>query len=64
LRVGCGLNDQAVILLQLGNPVLDVCGGVAVGVLVDDTGDGAKEGGSRLSNEFFFAVVAQYLTSR
>ena len=29
---------------------------VAVGVLVGDTGDSAKEGGSHLSDEFFFAL--------
>ena len=39
LRVRCGLDDQAVILLQLGNPVLEISGGVAVGVFVGDTGN-------------------------
>src|SRR5947207_11297528 len=43
LCVGCGMDDQAVIVLELRNPVLDVCGGIAVGVLVGDTGDGAKK---------------------
>jgi len=43
LRVGSGMNDEAAIIFQLFNPVLNVCGGVAVGVLVGDTGDSTKE---------------------
>jgi hypothetical protein len=56
LRVGGGINDEAVILFQLFNPVLNVCGGIPVGVLVGDTGDGAKESCAHLGNQFFFAV--------
>jgi hypothetical protein len=46
LRVGGGMNDEAVILFQLFNSVLDVCGGVAVGVLIGNTSDSAKKSGS------------------
>ena len=56
LRVRCGLNDQAVILLQLGNPVLEVSGGVAVGVFVGDTSNCGEEGCSHFSDQFFLAV--------
>ena len=46
---GC-MDDKAVVRFQLGNPVLDVSGGVAVGVLVGDARDGAKEGRSHLGD--------------
>ena len=39
LCVGGGINDKVVILFQLFNPVLDVCGGVALGVLVSNASD-------------------------
>jgi len=38
------------------NPVLDVCGGVAVGVVVGNTSDGAKKRSSHLCYQFLFAV--------
>ena len=44
LRVGGGMNDEAVILFQIFNPVLDVYGGVAVNVLVSNASDSAKKG--------------------
>lgn len=44
LRVGGCVNDEPVILLQLCNPVLDVCGGVAVGILGSNASDGTKKG--------------------
>jgi hypothetical protein len=44
LRVGRCTNDEPVVLFQLGNPVLDVSGRVAVGVLVSNPCDGAKKG--------------------
>ena len=56
LRVGGDMNDEAVILFQLFNPVLNVRGGVAVGVLVGNTGDSAKESCAHLGNQFFLAV--------
>ena len=56
LRVRCGLNDQVVVFLQLGNPVLEVSGGVAVGVFVGDTGNCGKEGGAHFGDQFFLAV--------
>jgi hypothetical protein len=56
LRVGGGMNDEAVTLFQFFNPVLNVCGGVAVGILVGDTGDSAKESCAHLGNQFFLAV--------
>src|SRR5258708_32288205 len=56
LRVGGGMNDEAVILFQLFNPVLDVCGGVAVGVLIGDASDSAKKGCAHLRYQFLFAV--------
>ncbi len=34
LRVGGGMNDEPVSSSSFFNPVLDVCGGVAVGVFV------------------------------
>jgi len=39
LRVGGGMNDEAVIFFQLFDPVLDVCGGIAVGVLVSNASE-------------------------
>ena len=56
LCVGGGMNDEAVILFQLGNPVLDVGGGVAVGVLVGNARDGAEKGRAHLGYQFLFAV--------
>ena len=48
LCVGGGMNDEAVILLQLGNPVLDIGGGVAVGVRVGNLRDGREKGRAHL----------------
>ncbi len=48
LCAGRCLHDQAVVLLQLAYPVLDVSGGILLGVLRGDTGDGTKESGSCL----------------
>ncbi len=56
LSVGGGVNHEAVIFFQLGNPVLDVGGSVAVGVVVGNLGDGAKEGCAHLGYQFFLAV--------
>src|SRR5579863_4426625 len=56
LRVAGGMNDQPVIVLKLGNPLLDVSGGVAVGVLVGDACDSAKEGRAHLGYQFLFTV--------
>lgn len=56
LRVRGGMNNEAVILFQLFNPILDVCGGVAVSVLVGNASDSAKESGSHLCDQFLFAV--------
>jgi hypothetical protein len=56
LRVGSGMNDEPVIRFQLGNPVLDVNGGVAVGVLISNSSNSAEEGGSHLGDQFLFAV--------
>ena len=50
------MNDKRVILFQPGNPVLDISGGVAVGVLVGNTSDSAKKGRAHLGNQFFLAV--------
>ena len=56
LGSGCGLQDEAVVAFQLLDPVLQVGRGVAFGVVVADAGDGAKEGGTRFSDQFFPAV--------
>jgi hypothetical protein len=48
LRVGSGINDKPVILFQLLNPVLNVCGGVAVGVVVGNSRDSTEEGRAHL----------------
>jgi hypothetical protein len=50
LSVGGGMNDEPVIFFQLGNPILDVSGGVAVGVLVGNSSDRAKKGRAHLGN--------------
>jgi hypothetical protein len=44
------MDDEAVILFQLGNPVLDVGGGVAVGVFVGNASDSAEEGRAHLGD--------------
>jgi hypothetical protein len=56
LRVSGCMNDEAVILFQLFNPVLEVSGRVAVGVLVGNASDGAKKGRAHLGYQFLFAV--------
>ena len=56
LRVGGSMNDEAVILFKLFNPVLDVCGGAAVGVLGSNASDSAKKGCAHLRYQFLFAV--------
>ena len=56
LRISGGMNNEPIVLFQLCNPILNVCSGIAVGVLVGDTGDCAKEGCAHLGNQFFFAV--------
>ena len=53
LCVGSGMNDEAVILFQLFDPVLDVCGGV----LVSNASDSAKKGCAHLRYQFLFAVT-------
>src|SRR5947207_10714469 len=56
LRVGGGMNDEPVIFLKRGNPVLNVSSGIAVGALVGDPSDGAKKGRAHLGYQFLFAV--------
>jgi len=56
LSIGGGMDDEAVILFQLGNPVLDIGGGVTVGVFVGNLRDGAKKGCAHLGYQFFLAV--------
>jgi hypothetical protein len=56
LRVGGGMNDEPVIFFQLGNPILDVSGRVAVDALVSDASNGAKKGRAHLRYQFLFAV--------
>ena len=41
---------------ELGNPVLDVSGGVAVGVFVGNSSDSAKKGRAHLCYQFLLAV--------
>ena len=50
LCVRSSMDDEAVILFQLGNPVLDVGGGVAVGVFVGNASDSAEEGRAHLGD--------------
>jgi 3-oxoacyl-[acyl-carrier protein] reductase len=50
LCVRSGMDDEAVILFQFGNPVLDVGGGVAVGVFVGNASDSAEEGRAHLGD--------------
>lgn len=56
LRIGGDMNDEPAVLFQLFNPVLNVCGGVAICVLIGDTCDSAKESCTHLGNQFFLAV--------
>ena len=56
LRVGGCMNDEPVIFLQRGNPVLDVSSGIAVSALVGDPSDSAKKGRTHLGYQFLFAV--------
>jgi hypothetical protein len=55
LRVGRCMNDKAVILFELGNPGLNIRAGVAVGVLVGDSGDSANKGRSHLRYQFLIS---------
>ena len=48
LCVGGCMNDKAVVLFQLGNPVLNVSGRVAVGVFVGNSRDSTEEGSAHL----------------
>jgi 3-oxoacyl-[acyl-carrier protein] reductase len=50
LCVRSGMDDEAVILFQFGNPVLDVGGGVAVGLFVGNASDSAEEGRAHLGD--------------
>ena len=56
LCTGRRLHDQTVILRQFAYPVLDVSGGVLLGVFRGDTDDCAKESGSGLRDQLFLAV--------
>lgn len=56
LRVAGCMNDKPVIFFELLNPVLDVCSGVPVGVLVSDAYDSAKKSRAHLRYQFLFAV--------
>ena len=56
LCVSDDVNDEAVVLLQLGDPVLDVGAGVATGVFVGDARDGREEGRADFGNQLFFVV--------
>ena len=50
------MDDEAIVLLQLGNRVLDVSRCVSVSVFICNASDGAKERGSHLRNQLFLAV--------
>jgi hypothetical protein len=50
------MNNEPVIWFQLSNPILNVGGGVAVGVLIGDACDGKKEKPRPLRYQFFLTV--------
>ena len=50
------MQHQPVVCMEFGYPVLEVCGGVAIGVLVGDTGESAQKRRAYLGDQFFLAV--------
>ena len=56
LCVRCGVDNETVILLQLGYPVLNVGRRVALSILICDASDCAKKSGSHLCNEFLLTI--------